>query len=310
MIRESSKGESKTVAKDAERVRRRELEESWNQIKRRKLPPLFSLASSDWLKTRTTIVPATERSYKLAISQLTKDFGKQLLCDVSAEDLAAYQARRKREGKSNRTVNLELGVLRSILRRHRMWEAISPDVHFFKETESIGRALEHEEEVRLLDAASKSRCRSLYTVVVLGLNTGMRSGEICRLTWAQVDFLKKIVTGKSKTKESSGRPIPLNPHAAAVLAYWRGLFPNAQPEHYVFPSEKYGLAGADRKICVYQVDPTAPMNRWKGAWESARKTAKVACRFHDLRHTFISRVAEGQASDATIMSLAGHISRK
>ena len=139
----------------------------------------------------------------------------------------------------------------------------------------------------------------------------MRSGEIRRLTWAQVDFLKKIVTvGKSKTKESSGRPIPLNPRAAAVLAYWRGLFPNAQPEHYVFPSEKYGLAGADRKLCVYQVDPTAPMNRWKGAWENARKTAKVGCRFRDLRHTFISRVAESQASDATIMSLAGHISRK
>jgi hypothetical protein len=47
MIRESSKSDSKTVAKDAERVRRRELEESWNQIKRRKLPPLFSLAAAD-----------------------------------------------------------------------------------------------------------------------------------------------------------------------------------------------------------------------------------------------------------------------
>ena len=46
MIRESSKSESKTVAKDAERVRRRELEESWNQIKRRKLPPLFSIAAA------------------------------------------------------------------------------------------------------------------------------------------------------------------------------------------------------------------------------------------------------------------------
>jgi hypothetical protein len=96
VIRESSKSESKTIAKDAERVRRRELEESWNQIKRRKLPPLFSVAAADWLKTRTGIAPATERSYKLAISQLTKTFCKQLLCDISGEDLAAYQTRRKR----------------------------------------------------------------------------------------------------------------------------------------------------------------------------------------------------------------------
>jgi len=33
MIRESSKSDSKTVAKDAERARRRELEQNWNQIK-------------------------------------------------------------------------------------------------------------------------------------------------------------------------------------------------------------------------------------------------------------------------------------
>jgi len=60
--------------------------------------------------------------------QLTRDFGKQLLCDIPGADLAAYQTRRKREEVSNRTVNLELGVLRSILRRYRMWEAIAADV--------------------------------------------------------------------------------------------------------------------------------------------------------------------------------------
>jgi hypothetical protein len=41
VIRESSKSDSKTIARDAERTRRRELEESWNQIKRRKLPLFF-----------------------------------------------------------------------------------------------------------------------------------------------------------------------------------------------------------------------------------------------------------------------------
>ena len=51
------------------------------------------------------------------------------------------------------------------------------------------------------------------------------------------------------------------------------------------------------------------MQRWKVAWESARKAAGVSCRFHDLRHTFISRLAESQASDSTIMALAGHVSR-
>jgi integrase len=310
VVRESSKSESKTVARDAERVRRRELEESWNQIKRRKLPPFFAIAATDWLKTRTGIAPATVRSYRIAISQLTKDFGKQLLCDIGGEDLAAYQIRRKREGVSNRTVNLELGVLRSILRRYRMWEALAADVDFLKESPSPGRALTHDEEIALLNAASKSRCRSLYPVVMIALNTGMRSAEIRGLTWGQVDFFgKSLAVGKSKTAAGTGRIIPLNPRALDVLTRWRQLFSGALPDHYVFPHEKYGLAGNARQSCAYELIPTEPMHRWKVAWETARKKACVPCRFHDLRHTFISRLAESQASDSTVMALAGHVSR-
>ena len=51
------------------------------------------------------------------------------------------------------------------------------------------------------------------------------------------------------------------------------------------------------------------MHCWKVAWESTRKAAKFSCRFRDLRHTFISRLAESQASDSTVMALAGHVSR-
>jgi integrase len=310
MIRESSKSDSKTLAKDAERTCRRDLEEKWNRIKRRKLPPLFSIAADDWLKTRTSIAPSTERSYRIAISQLKAHFGKQLLCDIAGEDLAGYQTRRKHNGVSNRTVNLELGVLRSILRRFRMWEPIAPDVDFLKESPSPGRALAADEETRLLDAASNSRCRSLYPVVMLAINTGMRASEIRGLKWAQVDFLaNSLIVGKSKTMAGTGRVIPLNARAVAVLSHWRGLFPGAEPEHYVFPHEKYGLAGNDRKQCAYEIIPSEPMHRWKAAWETARKVAKVPCRFHDLRHTFISRLAESQASDSTVMALAGHVSR-
>jgi len=309
-IRESSKSTSKTLAVNAERARRRELETSWNQIKPRKLPPLFCTASQDWLKSRTGIAPATERSYRLAISQLTKDFGKQLLCDISGENIAEFQGRRRRNGVSNRTINLEIGVLRAILRRYRMWEALAQDIDFLKEAPSPGRALSAEEETRLLSAASKSRCRSLYPVILLAINTGMRANEIRLLTWEQVNFLaKSLVVGKSKTTEGTGRVIPLNLRAMAVLTYWRGLFPNAQPKHFVFPTEKYGFAGNDRKSCSYAIDPSAPMQRWKVGWESARRAAKVSCRFHDLRHTFISRLAESQASDSTVMALAGHVSR-
>ena len=310
MIRESSKSESKTVAKEAERARRRQLEESWNQIKKRSLPPLFSVAANDWLRSRTGIAPGTERSYKLSIEHLKEAFGRQLLCDISAEDVSSYQKARQRAEVSGRTVNMEVGVLRAILRRYRLWEAISQDVDFLKENPSPGRALTAGEEKALLAEAQKSRCRGLYPVVMLALNTGLRASEIRGLRWGQVDFLGEALTvGKSKTAAGTGRVVPLNPRAVALLKHWRAQFPGAEPEHYVFPHEKYGLAGNDRKPCAWQVDPYQPMHRWKVAWEEARKRAKVSCRFHDLRHTFISRLAESQASDSTIMALAGHVSR-
>ena len=138
----------------------------------------------------------------------------------------------------------------------------------------------------------------------------MRANEIRLLTWEQVDFLgKSLVVGKPKTAFGTGRIIPLNSPAIAMLTHSRGLFPNAEPKDFVFPSEKHGFAGNDRKLCSYAIDPSMPMQRWKVGWESARKTAMVSCRFHDLRHTFISRLAESQASDSTVMALAGHVSR-
>ena len=41
-----------------------------------------------------------------------------------------------------------------------------------------------------------------------------------------------------------------------------------------------------------------------------RQDAGLNIRFHDLRHTCITKLAEGQASEQTLMSIAGHLSRK
>jgi len=63
-VRESAKTRSKTVARDAERVRRREIEESYNGIKRRDRAKLFSVAAEEWLalKAMTLSAYATHKS--------------------------------------------------------------------------------------------------------------------------------------------------------------------------------------------------------------------------------------------------------
>jgi integrase len=53
-----------------------------------------------------------------------------------------------------------------------------------------------------------------------------------------------------------------------------------------------------------------PLGSWKKAWNSAEKEAKVESRIHDLRHHFISALAQTQTPDATIQALSGHLGRK
>ena len=49
---------------------------------------------------------------------------------------------------------------------------------------------------------------------------------------------------------------------------------------------------------------------WRTAWRRALKDAGLSIRFQDFRHTCITKLAEGQASEQTLMSIAGHLSRK
>jgi predicted 3-demethylubiquinone-9 3-methyltransferase (glyoxalase superfamily) len=44
---------------------------------------------------------------------------------------------------------------------------------------------------------------------------------------------------------------------------------------------------------------------WKSAWQHAKKVAGVECRWRDIRHSFVSRVAASGATDQTIQQMAG-----
>ena len=201
VIRESSKSGSKTVAKEAEHARRRQLEDGYNGIVRREKVQTFPIAAKRWLDSRLThIAPKTADLYELAIDHLKKHFGGLLLSEISAADIASYQGKRTGNGAAGRTVNLEVSVLRAIMRKSKLWGAISEDVQFLKERRDIGRTLSPEQEASLLRQCGCSHS-PLYPIVVMGLNTAMRSQEIKTLRWSQVDLIhKSLIVGKSKTE--------------------------------------------------------------------------------------------------------------
>jgi integrase len=113
------------------------------------------------------------------------------------------------------------------------------------------------------------------------------------LRWRQIDFGNEALTvGKSKTAHGTGRSVPLNRRAIETLATWALQFADRKPHHCVFPSEKVGVAGDDQIVSVFDTDPEKPITSWKTAWMTARGTARVECRFHDLRHTTVTRLLE------------------
>jgi len=127
-------------------------------------------------------------------------------------------------------------------------------------------------------------------------------------------FDRFLTVGRSKTKGGEGRVVPLNQDAFAALMDWRKSFENPLPSHFVFSSERYGLNGEDGyqhgAVVIWDRNPEKAIGNWKVAWGACRKLAGVDCRLHDLRHTFVSRLAEAQTAAQTIMALAGHMSRK
>ena len=153
--------------------------------------------------------------------------------------IARYQADRLKEGAAPKTVNLEVGTVRAILQKNRLWAAIQPDVRMLRAREDVGRAISRDEEAALLEACRASRSRSLFPVVLIALNTCMRYSELRLLAWGQVDLNSCTLTvGHSKTVSGTGRILPLNDRAIAILGFWASLFPLRESSHFVFPAER------------------------------------------------------------------------
>jgi integrase len=73
-----------------------------------------------------------------------------------------------------------------------------------------------------------------------------------------------------------------------------------QPEHCIWPACRWG-----------RIDATQSIKKWGTAWRSLREAAGLSgLRFHDLRHTIITELAEMGVPDHVMESISGHLSRR
>jgi integrase len=147
------------------------------------------------------------------------------------------------------------------------------------------RILTEDEEARLKNASYPI----LRSVISFALNTGMRHGEILNLRWNQVD-LEALRLTVEKTKSGRPRTIPLNPPLLEELQRLKSQ--NGQGP-CVFPNPDTGK----------------PLRSMKTSFGAAcRRAGITGLRFHDLRHTFGSRLVQKGVDIETVRSLLGHSS--
>ena len=123
----------------------------------------------------------------------------------------------------------------------------------------------------------------LEPMVLLALNTGMRRGEILQLRWVDVNDNDLTVQGIT-AKSSQTRKIPLNSEAKEIFKNW-----------------------TSNSEWVFTGSGELPLTTIKRSWGGIKKAAKLpALRFHDLRHTFATRILQRGTDIRTVSALLGH----
>lgn len=204
------------------------------------------------------------------------------------------------------TVNRELTILRRMLKVALSEGWILRDPFFGSHLISPAdeaqreRVLTPEEESRLIAACTcetravktlrqgkvltmnvETRRAHLKPLIIVALDTGMRRGELFKLRWQDVDFERGlIVVCATHTKTQRERIVPLTRRAKSALMDLREI----REDERVFPF-------SDVKI----------------AFKAAKEEAGLPdLRFHDLRHTAITRMVRGGVSAAEAGKIAGH----
>jgi integrase len=154
-------------------------------------------------------------------------------------------------------------------------------VKFFREDNQVERILTGDEEARLLAAAS-SRLRP---ILVLALNTGLRHGECLALRWEHIDVMAGVLQVR-QSKSGRSRRVPMNRAVVDAL-------------------EQLRLAGGTPGAVFHSNG--RPVRSIRNAFNRARAAAELEdVRFHDLRHTFATRLVIAGVDLVTVSKLLGH----
>ena len=232
-----------------------------------------------------TMKGAAEDTIRLK-AMMRRPIARWGMANLSAARIATFRDERLKEVSSG-TVIRELAYLSAIINHaRREWGINVPNpVQMVRKPQSPqarSRVLTEEELSRLLQALEPTGRRSPWTqpAVQLAVATAMRRGELLSLRWEHIDLLNRTAF-LPDTKNGQSRTVPLSSTAVQVLA---GL-----PRHIsgvVFPVKYCTLDAAFKR--------------------GLRRAGLEDVRFHDLRRTAITRMAEKLPNVIELAAVSGH----
>lgn len=230
--------------------------------------------------------PSTQKSF-LKISQLTlPHFQDYLIQQITSDQIYIFLEDRKNLGAKPGTLNKYIFVLRTIFNFAEKMEFVSYNpmikISKYKEPPPRSRVLSDEEE----HIISERIPDWLQDILVIALQTGMRSSEISTLKWDQINFEKKIIF-LPDTKSNRPRVVPLTEKALEVFIRRKKIFCV-----YIFENPK----------------TRRPYVIWNNFKKYCNRYNIENFTFHDLRHTSITRMIKAGISISAIMKIVGHCS--
>lgn len=234
---------------------------------------------------------ANKRSWQTdeyMLKRLKTFFGDKALKEINSLMVEQFRTSLLEEELTRSTANRYVALLKKMFNLAIDWGYLKENhvkkVKLFSEKDNQKeRILTEEEEQGLLKASSKY----FKPIVITAIHTGMRKGEILSLKWSQVDLSSGIIKVEN-TKSGKPRFIPINQFLLKELLKLKDQN-GASP--YVFLNPR----------------THKPMKDIKKSFSGATKEAKIKdLRFHDLRHTFATRLIQKGADLITVKELLGH----
>ena len=233
----------------------------------------------------------------------------QTLDRIGRREIEAFIAHMDRSGRAPKTTLNALGILHSIFEyaRREEWVLSNPCTLVEKPRATEGdpdiRFLEPEEVEALLRGVPDDDLgrveRRMYLAAAM---TGMRQGELLALRWRDIDWpARACASAAASSAASSARPSPSAPRAASRS-------PTGSPASSTACTRETPYRHDDELVFAHPhtgkpIDRSRLLKRFKAALHGE---ASRPVRFHDLRHTFGTRMAAQGVPMRALQEMMGH----